>query len=64
MRIQKTAQTTLQAAQAKAPADKPTEAKPTFDTDKFVSSQRNPQGDIGGGGGYGTSGFSSGSRSR
>jgi hypothetical protein len=64
MRIQKSVETALQPMRPKASHENRAEAEPKFDTDKFVSSQRNPQGDIGGGGGYGTSGFSSGSRSR
>ncbi|MEB3330728.1 MAG: hypothetical protein VKQ33_15995 [Candidatus Sericytochromatia bacterium] len=64
MRIQKSVETTLQPTRPKAPVEDRAEATPKFDTDKFVSSQRNPEDYIGGGSGYGTSGFSSGARSR
>jgi len=64
MRIQKTVEPTLQPPVARAATDKPAAKATSFDADTFVRSGRNPDGDVGGNGSYGTSAGSTGARSR
>ena len=64
MRVSKTTQpipTTVDTA-AKAAQDKKSDAKPSFNMDAFVSSQRDPDKDVGTGTSFGTGFRSSGRR--